>query len=63
MENNETKKKSQRKTLDFESRLREFSDARKLSNINTIGVPEEREKEAEDSLEQIIFENFPNLGK
>ena len=37
----------------------------KWNNIHIIGVTEEeeREKEAEGVLEQIIAENFPNLGK
>ena len=48
-----------------ENRLRELSDFIKGSNICIIGVPEkeEREKGAENLSEEIIPENFPNLGK
>ena len=37
----------------------------KHTNIQIIGVPkrEERGKEAENVLEEIIAEDFPNLGK
>ena len=37
----------------------------KHNNIRIIGIPEEeeREKGAEGILEQIIAENFPDLGK
>ena len=37
----------------------------KCNNIRIIGIPEEeeREKGAEDVLEKIIDENFPDLGK
>ena len=37
----------------------------KRNNIRIIGIPEEeeREKGAEGVLEQIIAENFPDLGK
>ena len=37
----------------------------KRNNIQIIGIPdgEKREKEAEGLCEQIIVENFPNLGK
>ena len=37
----------------------------KHNNIHIIGIPEEgeREKGAEGVLEQIIAENFPDLGK
>ena len=50
---------------DQEGRIRELSDEIKWNNIHIIGVPEEeeREKGAEGVLEQIIAENFPDLGK
>ena len=46
-------------------RIREISDSLKRNNIRIIGVPEdeEREKRVEELCEQIIAENFPNLGK
>ena len=46
-------------------RLREFSDSIKCNRIHIIGFPgeEERERGTEGLFEQIIPENFPNLGK
>lgn len=35
----------------------------KHSNIDIIGFPEEKEKKTENLSEEIIPENFPNLGK
>ena len=57
--------KRERKALQHKCRLRELSNSIKHKNIHIIGVPEEqkRAKGAEDLLEQIIAENFPNLGK
>ena len=48
-----------------EDSLRDFWDNIKHSNISIIGVPEgeEREKGPEKIFEEIIVENFPNLGK
>ena len=45
------------------SSLRELWDNIKHNNIHTIEVPEreQREKGAENLLEEIIAENFPNL--
>ena len=46
-------------------RIRELCDPMKRNNIRIIGIPgqEERDKEAEGVLEEIIDENFPDLGK
>ncbi|KAF0878741.1 LORF1 protein, partial [Crocuta crocuta] len=52
--------------LDHKGRMRELSDSMKYNNIRIIGVPKkekEREKGAKGVLEQIIAENFPNVGK
>ena len=59
------RKKDIKKNQEYEGRIRELSDAIKQNNICIIGIPEdeEREKVAEGVLEQIIAENFPNLGK
>ena len=59
------KKKRKTKAKDHNTRLRELSDLLKGNNIQIIGVPEdeEREKGAENLCEQIIVENFLNLGK
>ena len=48
-----------------EDSLRDFWDNIKHTNIHIIGVPEgeEREKGSEKIFEEIIVENFPNMGK
>ena len=46
-----------------EDSLRDFWDNIKHTNICIIGVPEETEKGPEKIFEQIIAENFPNMGK
>ena len=46
--------------------LRELCDQSKQNNIHIIGVPEEeeeREKGIESVFEEVIADNFPNLGK
>ena len=48
-----------------EDSLRDLWDNIKHNNIRIIGVPEgeEREKGPEKIFEEIIAENFPNMGK
>ena len=47
-----------------EDSLRDFWDNIKCNNIRIIGVPEEeRDKGPEKIFEEIIAENFPNMGK
>ena len=48
-----------------EESLRELWDNIKRTNIRIIGVPEgeEREKRTEKIFQEIIAENFPNMGK
>ena len=48
-----------------EDSLRDHWDNIKCNNIRSIGVPEgeEREKGPEKIFEEIIIENFPNMGK
>ena len=48
-----------------EDSLRDLWDNIKRSNILIIGVPEEEEKKkgTEKIFEEIIAENFPNMGK
>ena len=45
--------------------LRDLWDNIKCTNIRIMGVPEEEEKKkgSEKILEEIIVENFPNMGK
>ena len=49
----------------IEDSLRDLWDNIKRTNIQTIGVPEEEEKKkgTEKIFEEIIAENFPNMGK
>ena len=48
-----------------EGSLRDLWDNIKRNNIHIIGVPEgeEKEKGPEKILEEVIVENFPNMGK
>ena len=43
--------------------LRDLWDNIKCTNICIIGVPKEEEKEPQKIFEEIIAENFPNMGK
>ena len=65
MEKEEAEKKRVIKIQEYEGRIRELSDAIKCNKIHILGIPEEeeREKGAEGVLEEIIAENFPDLGK
>ena len=49
----------------IEDSLRDIWDNIKCTNIRVIGVPEEEEKRksTENFFEEIIVENFPNMGK
>ena len=49
----------------IEDSLRDLWDNIKRNNIRIIGVPEEEEKKkgTENIFEEIIVENFPNMGK
>ena len=46
-----------------EDSLRDLWDNIKCTNIHIIGVREEREKVPPKVFEEIIAENFPNMGK
>ena len=64
MEKEEAEKKI-KKIQEYEGKIRELGDALKRNNKRIIVIPEEEEtgKHAEDVLEEIIAENFPDLGK
>ena len=49
----------------YEDNLRDLQDNIKRYNIRIIGVPEEedKKKDHEKILEEIIVENFPKMGK
>jgi len=50
--------------LQHKNILRKLSDFIKHSNVNIIGVPEEKEtKRPRNFIEEIIAGNSPNLGK
>ena len=46
-----------------EDNLRDLWDNVKHPNIRIIGVPEDKKKDHEKILEEIIVENFPKIGK
>ena len=47
----------------IEDNFRDLWDNTKSTNIRIIGVPKEEEKGSEKISEEIIVENFPNMGK
>ena len=47
----------------IEDSLRELWDHTKRTNIQTTEVPEEENKGSEKIFQEIIVENFPNMGK
>ena len=49
----------------IEDNLRNLWDNIKHTNIQIIGIPEEEEKEkgSEEIFEELIVQNFPNMGK
>ena len=61
----ETEEKRDRQLKDHEDRLREINDSLRKKNLRVIGVPEgaERDRGPEYVFEQILSENFPNLGR
>ena len=59
------KQRGKKKNLKNEDNLRDLWDNVKCPNIRIIGVPEEedKKKDHEKILEEIIVENFPKMGK
>ena len=61
---NQREKKKEKRIKRNEDNLREFQDNIKCYNIRIIGVPEEdKKKDHEKILEEMIVENFPKIGK
>ena len=64
VEINETERKKEKRIKTNEDNLRDLQDSVKWPNIWIIGVPQEdKKKDHEKILEEIIVENFPKMGK
>ena len=65
VEINEAERKKEKRMKRNEDNLRDLWDNVKRPNIQIIGVPEEedKKKDHEKILEEIIVENFPKMGK
>ena len=54
----------EKRTKRMEDSLRDLRDSLKHTNIQLIGVPEEKKKKGTEKIfEEIILENLPNMGK
>ena len=64
VEINESERKQEKRIKRNEDNLRDLQDNMKCSNIRIMGVAEEdKKKDHEKILEEIIVENFPKMGK
>ena len=64
VEINESERKKENQVKRNEDNLRDLQDSVKCPNIQIIGIPEEdKNKDHEKILEEIIVENFPKMGK
>ena len=65
VEINESERKKENRIKRNEGYLRDLQDNIKRSNVQIIGVPEEedKKKDHEKILEEIIVENFPKMVK
>ena len=65
VEINESERKKEKWIKRNEDNRRDFWDNVKCPNIRILGVPEEddKKKDHEKILEEIILENFPKMGK
>ena len=65
MAKRETEEKRDRQLKDQKDRLREINDSLRKKTLRLIGVPEgvEMDRSPEYVFEQILPENFPNLGR
>ena len=63
VEINESERKKEKRIKRNEDNLRDFQDSVKHPNVQIIGVPEEedKKKDHEKILEEIIVEIFPNM--
>ena len=62
LEINETERKKEKRIKRNEDKLRDLWDNVKHPNIRIIGIPEEdKKKDHEKILEEIIVENFPKM--
>ena len=61
----EAEEKREKQFKNHEERLREINDSLRRKNLHIIGVPEsaEGDRGPESIFEQIIAENFPNMGR
>ena len=65
VEINESERKKEKQVKRNDDNLRDLQDNIKHSNIRIIGVPEEEDKKRdhEKILDEIIVESFPKMGK
>ena len=64
VEINEAERKKENRNKRNEDNFRDLWDNVKCPNIRIIGVPEEDKKKGHEKiLEEIIAENFPQMGK
>ena len=65
MEINKSERKKEKRIKRYEDNVRDIWDNVKCPNIWIIGVPEKEDKKKghEKLLEEIIAENFPQMGK
>ena len=65
VETGTTEQNEQKRMKRIEDSLRDLWDNIKCTNIRSIGVTEEKEKDkgTEKIFEDIVVENFPNIGK
>ena len=63
VEINEAERKKEKRIKRNKDNLRDLWDNVKCPNIRIIGVPEDKKKDHEKMLEEIIVENFPKMGK
>ena len=65
MEKATTEQNKEKRMKRIEDSIRDLWDNIKRTNIHIIGLPEEEEKKkgSEKIFEEIIVENFPNMGK